>query len=125
MENEFMKRGYLLPKGCKNLSDVAKLKPEPDPGVLFSSSLKKLLVYKPVADIWTKSPPPLPPITRQVFISAPMTVKKLAALLEQKPFQIICDLTQFGIWAEVDSVIEFNACSLVARLHGFEAIKAG
>jgi hypothetical protein len=125
MENEFMKRGYLLPKGCKDLSDVAKLMPKQEPGMVFSPALKKFVAYKPGADIWTKSaPPPLPPITRQVFISAPMTVKKLAALLEQKPFQIICDLTQFGIWAEADSVIEFNACSLVARLHGFEAIKA-
>ena len=25
MENEFMKRGYLLPDGCKNLADAMKL----------------------------------------------------------------------------------------------------
>jgi len=25
MENEFMKRGYLLPNGCKNLIDVLRL----------------------------------------------------------------------------------------------------
>lgn len=27
MERDFMKRGYLLPKGCKDLIDVLKLKP--------------------------------------------------------------------------------------------------
>jgi hypothetical protein len=32
MENEFMKRGYLLPKGCKDLGDVLMSKAQPAPG---------------------------------------------------------------------------------------------
>jgi hypothetical protein len=67
----------------------------------------------------------LPPLTKQVFISPPTSVRKLAALLGQKPFQIICDLTQFGIWATVDSLLDFKASSEVARKYGFEALKAG
>ncbi len=31
MENEFMKRGYLLPDGCKNLADVLTPKKQPEP----------------------------------------------------------------------------------------------
>lgn len=117
-----MKRGYLLPEGCKDLTDVAKLKQQP---VAFLPSWShKFASYNPTLKS-QKQPETLPPMTRQVFISPPMTVRKLAALLEQKPFRIICDLMQLGIWATVESVIDFNACSLVARIHGFEAIKAG
>src|ERR1051325_499090 len=101
MENEYMKRGYLLPEGCKDLTDVVKAKQKPVPTALFMPSVKSSWVYNPTDKTWTQLPPPLPPVTRQVFISPPMTVKKLAALLEQKPFQIISDLTKFGIWAQV------------------------
>jgi hypothetical protein len=121
MENEFMKRGYLLPEGCKDLSDVAKLIPKEEP-VVRLQPFHKFSMYT-----WKKFAPPLPvpAITRQVFISPPMTVRKLAVLLEQKPFQIISDLLQLGIWVTTDSVIDFNASSAVAKMHGFEAIKAG
>ena len=122
MENEYMKRGYLLPDGCKDLTDVAKLKQQPV-GFLPPWS-HKFTSYNPTLKS-EKQPAALPPITRQVFISPPMTVKKLAALLEQKPFRIICDLMQLGIWAAADSVIDFKASSLVAKIHGFEAIKTG
>jgi hypothetical protein len=124
MENEYMKRGYLLPEGCKDLTDVAKLKQLQPPGVLTPNWPHKFTVHKPTAKA-QKPAAALPPMSRQVFISPPMTPMKLAALLEQKPFRIICDLMQLGVWATVYSVIDFKACSLVARMHGFEAIKAG
>jgi hypothetical protein len=112
MENEFMKRGYLLPDGCKDLTDVAKFKAKQD------------LPHVALALTW-RPPNPLPAVTRQVFIPPDTTVKKLAALLGQKPFEIIGDLMQLGMFATVDEVLEFTAISAVARLHGFEAIKAG
>jgi hypothetical protein len=41
MENEFMKRGYLLPDGCKDLMDVLKPK-EQQPLLLHPSAVEKL-----------------------------------------------------------------------------------
>jgi len=113
MENEFMKRGYLLPEGCKDLSDVAKLKQrrEPDLSVLGLLTPKKF--------------PPLPPVTKQVFIPPQTTVKKLAGLLDLKPFEIIGDLMKLGVFAMTDYLLDFKTISDVARMHGFLAIKAG
>jgi hypothetical protein len=117
MENEFMKRGYLLPQGCKDLIDVTKIK-------FVQSTLLKPL--DPLSTfIPTKASEPLPPPTRQVFISPQTTVKKLAALLGQKPFTIICDLVQFGTFASIDDLLDFKMISLIARKYGFTTIKAG
>jgi hypothetical protein len=120
MENEYMKRGYLLPEGCKDLSDVAKLKQMPE-GFL-SSLTPNWAFYNPTGKFSHQSAP-LPPITRQVFISPGTTVKKLAALLEQKPIEIIEDLMKLGVFATVYDVIDFKTISEVARMHGYQAIK--
>ena len=121
MENEYMKRGYLLPEGCKELSDVAKLK-KPVSDVPLPKVLHKF-TWDTAEVPYGKKSATLPPVTRQVFISPPTSVKKLAALLEQKPIQIICDLTQLGVWATIDSLLDFKIISRVARMHGFQAIK--
>jgi hypothetical protein len=113
MENEYMKRGYLLPEGCKDLSDVAKLKQKYVPDLAWLALLA------------SQKSSPLTPIKRQVFISPNTTVKKLATLLGKKPFEIVCDLVQLGTFASVDDVLQFVTISAVARMHGFEAIKAG
>lgn len=109
-----MKRGYLLPEGCKDLAIVAKIERKQD---LLSQYLARALAGKPS--------PPLPVMTRQVVILPHTTVKKLAALLGQKPFRIICDLVQLGTFASVDDVLQFTKISDVARMHGFLAIRAG
>jgi hypothetical protein len=121
MENEFMKRGYLLPDGCKDLSDVAKLKQEDVPKAL-TAALLQTAYYHPTAKV-SKGSASLPPITRQVFIPPGTTVQKLAALLEQKPIEIIGDLMKLGVFAMTDYVIDFKTISEVARMHGFQAIK--
>jgi hypothetical protein len=123
MENEFMKRGYLLPNGCKDLSGAAKAKQKPT--ALFMPSPKSSWVYNPETKSWTQLPAPLPPLTRQVFIPPRTTVNKLAALLDLKPFEIVGDLMQLGMHAEVEDVLAFNTICAVARMHGFLAIKAG
>jgi hypothetical protein len=121
MENEFMKRGYLLPDGCKDLSDVAKLKHKDVPKV-FSAAALQAAFYDPMAKV-SKGSASLPPVTRQVFIPPGTTVDKLAALLEQKPFEIIADLMTLGVFAMVNYVIDFKTISEVARMHGYQAIK--
>ncbi len=114
MENEYMKRGYLLPDGCKDLSSVVMPKLKLDS---LSRYLSKAVAAKSVMS--------LPPVTRQIVIPPKTTVKKLAVLLRQKPFRIICDLAQLGTFASVDDLLEFHMISDVARMHGFLAIRAG
>jgi len=112
MENEFMKRGFLLPNGSKDLSGVAKptQKRALDLRALGFSNFKKL---------------PLPPITRQVFIPPKTSIYKLAELLGLKPFEIAADLLKLGVFDMVDNIIDFKTICEVARMHGFLAIKAG
>jgi hypothetical protein len=106
MENEYMKRGYLLPEGCKDLIDVLKPK-----------------VQRSVAQ--QQAPPrTLPPITGELSISAQMTAMELAAVLKQKPFNIIADLMELGIFATVVQQLDFDTMSRVVRMYGFAAKKS-
>jgi len=107
MENEYMKRGYLLPEGCKDLIDV----------------LESKAPSKPVAP---KSSPlvPLPPITGEMTVPAHMTVAELAAALAQKPFRIIADLMEIGVFAQVKQQLDFETISRVLRKYGFTAKRA-
>ncbi len=107
MENEYMKRGYLLPEGCKDLIDVSKSKAQHKP-----------MPTKP-------SPPtPLPPITGEMIVSAQMTVSELATARTQKPFKIIADLMELGIFVTVKHQLDFNTITRVVRKYGFTAKKA-
>jgi hypothetical protein len=113
MENEFMKRGYLLPDGCKDLGDVVKLKQR------RVSDPTELALLAP------KNSPPLPPINKQVIVPPQTTVKQLAGLLKLQPIEIIGDLMKLGTFAMMDFRLDFKTISDVARMHGFFAIKAG
>src|SRR4051812_7781858 len=96
MENEFMKRGYLLLKGCKDLSD-AWMKPP------------ALAVRLPQPDISI----PLPPVIGEMVVPAQMTVAKLAEALREKPYRIIADLMQVGVFAMVSQQLAFEQISVV------------
>ena len=85
-----MKRGYLLPNGCKDLIDVLK----PGPAPFGHQSL---------------SPKPLSEMT----VSAQMTVRELVEALGQKPFKNICDLTNQQLRANCEHA------NRVARKDGF------
>jgi hypothetical protein len=102
MENEYMKRGYLLPEGCKDLSDIPKYKAKPTP----------------------TPPAPLPPIIGEMTVPAQMTVSELAAALSQKPFRIIADLMGLSIFVTLEHQLDFDAISRVARKYGFTAKRA-
>jgi hypothetical protein len=120
MQNEYMKRGYLLPPGCKDLTDVLKLKQKQ-----VESTFRKIPTWISEAAVgFEKSPDPLPPVTGQIFITPGTTVKKLAAMLGQKPFDIIGDLMKLGMFATPNFLLDFKTISRIARMHGFTAIKA-
>ncbi len=103
-----MKRGYLLPEGCKDLIDALKLKPQHEP--------------KHPSSQHHVSPPSLPPVIGELVIPEPTSVSDLARLLNQKPFRIIADLMQFEIFfATAKQTLDFETISSVARKYGFIA----
>ncbi len=117
-----MKRGYLLPPGCKDLSDALKLKQKPavEAWVLGSSYVSpSKFDTAPEPSAAKKS---LPAIKGQIFVSPGTTVERLTTLLGQKPFQIIADLMKIGVFATLNSLLDFKTISKVARMHGFLAI---
>jgi len=105
-----MKRGYLLPDGCKDLIDVLKLKQHQEP---------KHPSPQPLA-----SPIPLPPIVGEILVPEQASVAQLATLLRQKPFQIVADLMHFGVFATVKQTLNFEIISRVARKYGYIAKQA-
>ena len=88
-----MKRGYLLPEGCKDLIDVLK------PSIASTDC-------------------------RVMIVAAQMTVSELATALAQKPFRIIADLMEIGVFASVKQELDFETISRVARKYGFTAKRA-
>lgn len=117
-----MKRGYLLPKGCKDLNDVLKLKQKQAEALLpflpGSASASNDPAFKP----W-KLPPPLPVVTGEIVIPPHTTVKMLAALLSQNIAQIMGDLMKLGMLATPDFLLDFDTISRIARKYGLTAIR--
>jgi|SRR5215469_3169545 len=96
--DDFMKRGYLLPEGCKDLTDFSKLKskhpPQPHPDL---SSV----------------------IFGEIIVREQTTVWDLAELLGQQKSTIIADLMKLGIFITVWDSPDFEVISKVARKYGF------
>lgn len=115
MENEYMKRGYLLPTGCKDLIDVLNLQARQDaqPAHAENQSLPPL-VFKS----------PLPPLLSEVVLEEQMSVRNLATALKQKPYRILADLMEFGVFAGMSQLISFEIIAKVARKYGYKAVKA-
>src|SRR5262245_16121799 len=115
-----MKRGFLLPDGCKDLIDVLKLKEHQEFGF---GPLQALPAQFNLPEL-PPQPPTLPPVNGELIIKSPTTVQDLAAQLGQKPFKIIAELMGIGIFASVSQVLSFKAISIIARQYGFIAKRA-
>ena len=103
MKHDSTKRGYLLPKGCKDLGDVLKQK-DRQPEV---SSIRTI---------------ELPPIIGEIRLPPAMTVRELARCLKRPPSRIIADLLMlFGHSLSVRHIIQFYEMEQVVRLYGFTA----
>ena len=107
MSFEHFERGYLLPKGCKDLIDAIHLQAMP-PGKIF---------LKPAS--FPSKPPP--PVKGDLLVPGPTTVGELASLLGQKPFKIIADAMELGIFANVNQPLAFEAIARIARKYGYVA----
>jgi len=109
MNPDYTKRGNLLPEGCKDLIDVLRLKEK--------SGLE-------AKDLARKSSSTLPPIIGEIVIPEHTTVSQLASLLNLKPFQIVADLMEIGVFANVHHELTFTAIARIARRHGYTAKQA-
>src|SRR6266487_918101 len=122
MDHDFMKRGYLLPNGCKDLIDVLKLKPsfiaEDCKNLIDISKLKPQVFKLKPKQQSPKHPVPLPSIVGEIVIPEQTSVSQLAAILGKKPFQIIADVMELGVFANVKQPLDFKIISSVARKYG-------
>ena len=102
MNDDFMKRDFLLPEGCKDLIDVPK--------------------YKQKAKL--PLPGPLPPITGEMAVGDQMSIHQLATLLKQTPYRIVADLIELGVFVRLEDQVEFALITKVLRKYGIAAKKA-
>jgi hypothetical protein len=105
MNPHYNKRGNLLPEGCKDLIDVLRLKEKSHEPLLRTS-------------------PSLPPIIGEIIIPEHTTVSQLASLLNLKPFQIVADLMELGVFANVHNELTFKTIARIARKYGYTAKQA-
>jgi hypothetical protein len=149
MDQEYTNRGYLLPPGCKDLIDVLNLKqqapgnsdwmmdalkPKPRPVKLspskfdlFLEALKQSklsLLNQESKQSLAEQAAALPPIVGEIMVPAETTVLQLAVLLGQKPFQIIHDVAELGLFVFPKDRLSFEIISKVARKHGFLAVRS-
>jgi translation initiation factor IF-2 len=122
MENEFMKRGYLLPEGCKDLLDALNLKEKQDFLTFKPFKTKPKLASLPKPSVSFSPAPAL--LFKEIKLSAPITVGQLAEALKAKPFAIVADLMEMGIFASLKQSIDFGTASSVALKYGYLARKA-
>jgi len=137
MYYDYNKRSYLLPPGCKDLIDLLRLEEQKkrsaiqlpmlqglQGGEIFIAGtqeilgpwkLKKMKSKEPQADSLSV------PSIREVAISNEIYVRELAKLAGQKPFKIIADLMEIGIFANVNQNIGFETASRILKKYGIIA----
>ncbi len=65
-------------------------------------------------------PPPLEaPTGEEIVLRPPIVVRELAEKMRKKPFQVIADLMEMGIFATVNQAIETEVAQRVAAKHNF------
>jgi translation initiation factor IF-2 len=91
------------------------------PGVKFSGQAKG--ATKPAESPAAKLA--LPPDAQVITIKPPIVVRELAEQLKQKPFKIIADLMEVGVFANVNQAIDESGAQKVCAKYGyrFEAEK--
>jgi len=109
MNFEHFERGYLLPKGCKNLIDVINIR----------GKLQAMAFPRPASG----PPDQLPQMKGDLLVPEHATVRELAALLGKAPGKIIADAMQLGVFATVNQSLRFATISQIASKYGYTAKK--
>ena len=138
MYYDYNKRSYLLPPGCKDLIDLLKLEEQKKRSPFKLPTLPAGTGFNPGTEeflgVWKlkkKKPsqpeavsPPSGTALREITIPDTILVMELAKVAGQKPFKIIADLMQIGIFANVKQKVRFDAASRVLKKYGIIAKKA-
>jgi hypothetical protein len=53
-----------------------------------------------------------------------INIKDLAEMLALKPFKIVADVMELGQFKHADEAIDFPTAAIVARKHGYLAVKS-
>jgi hypothetical protein len=56
---------------------------------------------------------------KRIYVPDFIEVRELAELLGLKPFQVVADLLELGIFKHADELIEFSAAASVGNKRGF------
>jgi hypothetical protein len=139
MYYDYNKRSYLLPPGCKDLIDLLRLEEQKKrsasqlpklPGFqteIFFPGTQEMLGPWKMKKKKSKEPqaeqPVVSPIS-EVIIPDQILVREIAKIAGQKPFKIIADLMEIGIFSNVTQMIGFEAASRVLKKYGIVARKA-
>ena len=96
-------------------------------------SPQKVPDTQPTASGGPPQPPPKPPkLTarglldpgepgRRLFVQDYVVVKDLAQLLGLRPFKVVADVMELGVFKHADEAIDFPTAALVAQKHGYVA----
>jgi hypothetical protein len=112
MENEFMKRGYLLPDGCKDMIQTLKLPLGTQNECNTQAWFRKIL----------EAIPQEVPIKGALEIPKKIFMGKLAAMLDKEPYPIICRMMLLGIFPH--ERLDFETAAVIAKKYGFIAKQA-
>src|SRR5262245_50587082 len=143
MYYDYNKRSYLLPPGCKDLIDLLRLEeqkkrpsielpmlqglPGLQGGEIFIADTQEMLGAWKLKKKKSKEPQVDSsgvPSTREVVIPDEILVRELAKIAAQKPFKIIADLMEIGIFQNVTQKIGFETASRILKKYGIIAKKA-
>jgi translation initiation factor IF-2 len=58
---------------------------------------------------------------RRLFVQDYVVVKELAELLGLRPFKVVADVMELGLFKHANEVIDFPTAALVAQKHGYVA----
>lgn len=59
--------------------------------------------------------------SRRIYVPDYISVKELAGLMGQKPFKVVADVLELGIFKHADDLIDFPTAATIATKHGYVA----
>lgn len=115
-------------KPAEQSAPVVKKQRPPKPEALDLLSPKKKQMPKVEVKEETPAPAPLPkievpapvdPTSKTINVKGPVSVADLAALMGVKPFKLIADLLQMGVFANPATSIDTDQIAGLCEKHGF------
>lgn len=74
----------------------------------------------PVAKPAPAAPPAAPAAPKAIVLATPVTVRDLAAAIEQKPTDMIARMIKMGTMASLNQFLQFEAAAKIAKEFGYE-----